>query len=211
MNLIKLLAANKYFTKKTSKVFCVDALTFFPSEMSRCKGYGKLLPFQISKMNKRLKYRKWVKHSLGVCYNHCSSLLLGLNLDDKCVFGRLDYNENYNFYHAWNEFEFNNTWYVYECSRDVIYEKDTFYKQAEPTAIKSWTLQDVLNRYQKYKTTENKKEKIILPHFKMNNEEEIKDIPALRGCNIDFFYKDSEITLKNNEIVSAKVEAWDLD
>ena len=152
MNLIKLLAADKYFSKRTKKVYCTDAFTFFPSVMSKYKGYGKLLPFQIAIMKKKLKYRKWVKHSLGVCYNHCSSLLLGLDLEDKCVFGKLDYHQNYNFYHAWNEFKFNNTWYVYECSRDVVYERDAFYKQAEPTIITSWTLSDVLNRYQNFKS-----------------------------------------------------------
>ena len=93
---------------------------------------------------------------MGVCYEHASSILLGLKPTDKVVIGIQDYHRNEKFYHAWNEFEFNGKWYVYDCAVDNIYERDFYLNYVEPTEIiATYTLNDVLNEYKCYKNEQN--------------------------------------------------------
>ncbi len=211
MNLIKLLAVNKYLKKKTNKVKCEDVFVSFPSRMSKMYGMGKFIPFQLSYMKKRLKYKNWIRQSLGVCYFHSSNLLLGLNPEDKCVIAKCDYHNNENFYHAWNEFKFNNRWYVYDCQNDFIYEKEFYYEKVEPTILKEFTQKDVLDHFKNLKETERNKILIQVPYEFDRNVENFCKIPNISYINYEYLYHGAKIKLKHDKIVSAVVGGAELD
>lgn len=157
MKLLEYIAVNRYFRHRLNKIKTGDCYVSYPSIMTqlhlREKGIETISGFTLFGMfRKKLKYLKWVRQSLGVCYEHASSILLGLKPTDKCVIGRQDYHRNEKFYHAWNEFEFSGKWYVYDCAADNIYEKDFYLNYVEPNEIiATYTLNDVLNEYICYK------------------------------------------------------------
>ena len=209
MDKFKYIKVRNYFFKKISKVYCKNVYVSYPSHMSLIKGYGKLIPFNIGFMKKKLKYKGWVKQSLGVCYEHSSSILLGLNMQDKCVIGKCDYNNNANFYHAWNEFMYNGEWFVFDCGDNHIYEKDKYYKTVNPTIIESWTLQEVLEKYKENKKIGKKMNFIIPNNYVEENPEKIQ-VPR-QSLTQHSLYKDTKIKLnKKGEIVSAEVPGHEI-
>ena len=211
MNLIQFLTVSRYFKKKTNKVKCEDVFVSFPSPMSKMYGMGKFVPFQLSFMKNKLKYKKWVKQSLGVCYEHSSSLLLGLNDEDKCIIAKCDYHNDENFYHAWNEFKFNNRWYVYDCQNDFIYEKEFYYKKVVPTILKEFTQKDVVEHFKNLAQNGKGKTIINVPYKFDRNIENFCKIPNIGHINYDYLYHGAKIEIKNEKIVSSIVGGAQID
>ncbi len=180
MNLIEYLSVKIYFYNKLKKVRTGEVWVSFPSEMSYYLGIGKFIPFHIGKVKKSVKYKKWIKQSMGVCYEHSANVLLGLNENDKKVTAICDYNKNLNFYHAWNEFEFNGKWYVFDNKDAKIYEKDKYYQIAKPTTIiETYSLKDILDYYSIYKTSDQNFDYITIP----------SDLPIDKKENLEYCYQ----------------------
>lgn len=213
MKLIEFILVERYFREKLKKVKISSARFFYPSEI----GYqqGSLISKKIFKSiaipidRKNVKYLKWVRQSPGWCYWHASSILLGLNPNDKCVTGRLDYHRNERFYHAWNEFMYNGKWYVYDCQHDCVFDKEHFYSYTEPTVMESYTLEEILAKYGKFKIAGKKFDTIEVPgapdevRYKRNINPETGNTQAKDCC-----YERAKITLKKSgEVKKAVVVA----
>ena len=72
-------------------------------------------------------------HFQDNCYHYSMYSIMGLNLDDVLVRGKIDIREkgcnNYNY--GWIEFKFDNKEYVYDSLFGII-EKDIYYKRKNP-------------------------------------------------------------------------------
>lgn len=206
MNLIKYSIVNKYLNSRLKKLYNNHGIYMsYPSEMSKRFGVGKFIPFEFHKVKNHVEYREWVKQRLNICYDHASAILLGLKNTDKCVIGygkcgKFAYKKGLVYYHAWNEFEFNNEWYVYDNQNDTIYEKTYFYSQIQPQIIGSWTLEDVLKLYEPIKQKGLKQDVI---EVKSNYENKGKNIKTDCEMNMHQFYVGNKIKLdKDGEIES---------
>lgn len=206
MDLFKYKAVNNYLDICLKKLYNDHGIYMtYPSEMSKRFGLGKFVPFKIHKVKNHVEYREWVKQRLNICYDHASTILLGLKKNDKCVIGYgrcglLAYKKGQQYYHAWNEFEYNGEWFVYDNQNDKIYEKEYYYSIIQPKIIEVWTLEDVLKFYDPIKQ-KYAEQQII--YIKSNYENKGRKIKT--DCEMDMhqFYVGNKIKLdRDGEIES---------
>ncbi len=212
MNIFRYVAVKNYFTKKV-KIVRTNSLAYmtFPSQLSQAFGIGKFCPINFSYLKSNVKYKKWVRQRLHCCYAHSSSILLGLNKDDKCVIAKAFYKNEGRVCHAFNEFKYHNKWYIYDCAFDKIYKKDVFYKMHQPQTITSYTLQEILDEYQLYKEVGEIFDKIKVPVLEDNYSDEVLPYKEHIWCK-NACYSDAKISLnKNGEVLAAKVKAVEIE
>ena len=100
--------ANRYFIKKTKKVY-------------------------IEKCTKIESFEEYLNHRYrDACYYYSAYSLMGLKSDDFLVRGYIDLDNSKDYHHGWVEFKFDENEYVFDSKINSVIPKQEWYESLNP-------------------------------------------------------------------------------
>lgn len=115
--------ANRYFIKKTKKVY-------------------------IEKCTKIESFEEYLNHRYrDNCYYYSAYALMGLNSDDFLVRGYIDLDNYKDYHHGWIEFKFEEKEYIFDSMIKNVIPKQDWYENFNPRVYYKKTQKEILDTY----------------------------------------------------------------
>ena len=100
------------------------------------------------------------------CYHYSIYSIMGLNLDDALVRGKIDVREKgcINYKHGWVEFKYNGNEYVYDSLFGIV-EKEKYYRRKSPIVEYKIIKEEIIDIFTNNKISTKKNDEYLVKSF----------------------------------------------